>query len=54
MSLQPMNDIEVRLAVKFLRYRASVGTSVLISRKFAQEIADHIEATQAAAERKTA
>jgi hypothetical protein len=51
--MRQMNDIELRLAVKFLRYRAGVGTSILISREFAQEIADHLEASQAP-ERKSA
>lgn len=38
-----MNDVELRLAIKFLRYRAGVGTNILISRAFAEEIADHLE-----------
>jgi hypothetical protein len=50
----PMNDIELRLAIKFLRYRAGMGTKILISREFAAELADHLEATQSPAERKSA
>jgi hypothetical protein len=50
MSAPQMNDIELRLAVKFLRYRASVGTSVVISHEFAAQLADHLEAGQAPAE----
>ena len=42
--MRQMNDVELRLAIKFLRYRAGVGTNILISRKFAEEIADHLEA----------
>lgn len=53
--MKQMNDIELRLAIKYLRHRAGVGTNILISRAFAKEIADHLEADlHPNAERKTA
>lgn len=55
MSQGPMNDVELRLAIKFLRYRAGVGSAVLVSRAFATQIADHLEADLTpTAERKSA
>lgn len=55
MTPKPMDQIELRLAIKFLRYRAGVGSAVLISRAFAVQIADHLEADLTpTAERKSA